>query len=153
MLLPHPFSISIETSLHYFLIDNYLSFGMSLVSIRSVYFLYLILWAVYVCFHVFSVSLLSVYYPYLKPWAVFVWLTTVYFWFIFRIFSVYDLAPVCFLSHSKGEEYLSFIWYHLIFYLISFDFNSIKQILLDCLLAIFFKCPLVWEKYFYYFGL
>ena len=128
MVFSHPFSISIKTPLHYyFLIDNYLSFGMSLVSIWSIYFLYLILWAVYVCFHVFSVSLLSVYYPYLKPWTVFVWLTTVYFWYIFRIFSVYDLAPVCFFYFiQKGKNIWSFIWYHWIFHLVSFDFISIK---------------------------
>ena len=137
MVLPHPFSISIETPLHYyFLIDNYLSFGMSLVSIWSVYFLYLILWAIYICFHVFSVSLLSVYYPYLKPWAVFVWLTTVYFWYIFQIFSVYDLAPVCFLFYSKREKYLKF-------HLVSFDFSF--GILLDCVLD-FFLNALLYNK-------
>ena len=132
MIFSHPFSISIKTPLYFFLIDNYLSFGMSLVSIWSVYFLYLMLWAIYVCFHVFSVSLLSVYYPHLIPWAVFVWSTTVYFWYIFRIFLVYDLAPVCF---SKREKYLKF-------HLVSFDFSF--GILLDCLLAIitFLKCPL-----------
>ena len=68
----------------------------------------------------------SVYYPYLKPWAVFVWLTTIYFWYIFWIFSVYDFSPVCFLFHSKRKNIWSFIWYHLIFHLVSFEFNSIK---------------------------
>ena len=91
-----------------------------LISLFLVYFMYLILWAVYVFLRMHSVSLLSVYYPYLKPWAVYVCLTSVYFWYIFRIFSGYDLASVSFLfiSFKRGRICE--------FYLVSFDFNWIK---------------------------
>ena len=68
---------------------------------------------------------------------------TVYFWYIFRIFLVYDLAPVCFLFYSKRVRIFEvsfgiiwfFIWYHLIFHLISIQ--SSKSYLISCLLFLF----------------
>ena len=134
MLLSHTFSISIKTPwYYYFLIDNYLLISKSFVSIWSVYFQYIFCIWYFELFSFVYVFTASVYFQFIirilsvsETLSCMHYFCVSLFWFIFWIFSVYDLAPVYFLFHSKRQEYFIFIWYHLIFHLVSFDFNWIK---------------------------
>ena len=135
MLLPHPFSISIETRLHYyFLIDNYLLIGKSFVSIWSVYFRYIFCIWYFKLFSFVYVFTASVYFQFIihilsvsETLSCFRLinhsLLLVYF---LDIFGIWSCTCIFFLFHSKRQEYFIFIWYHLIFHLVSFDFNWIK---------------------------